>query len=86
MHVILDARILGEKESAHSYLKRIFCFPDHYGNNLDALYDCLSELPYGANLSIHLIHTEDAGDYFPKVLTVLEDLPGAEILLTDEQL
>ena len=79
MHVILDARELGEKTSAHAYLKKIFSFPDYYGNNLDALYDCLSELPYGSKLGIHLLHAEEAGSYFPKVLSVLEDLPDAEI-------
>lgn len=76
MFVILDARKLGTKESAHPYLKKVFDFPDYYGNNLDALYDCLSEMP---PIRVLLIHSREAGDYFSKVLSVFEDLPDAEI-------
>lgn len=77
MHVILDAKYLGEKNSAHEYLKKVFGFPEYYGKNLDALYDCLSEM---SNLHIHIIHVEEAGDYYEKVLSVFEDLEDAEII------
>jgi len=33
-----------EKETIHPYLKESFGFPEYYGNNLDALYDCLTDL------------------------------------------
>ena len=33
------------KECKHTYLKEAFGFPDYYGCNLDALYDCLGDLP-----------------------------------------
>ncbi|MBQ9212803.1 MAG: barstar family protein [Bacteroidales bacterium] len=32
------------KTNVHKYLKEKFSFPDYYGCNLDALYDCLSEI------------------------------------------
>ena len=41
---IIDAKRLAEKTAAHEYLKSLFDFPDYYGKNLDALYDCLSDL------------------------------------------
>lgn len=40
---VVDGRRFKDKQSAHRYLKRKFAFPEYYGNNADALYDCLSE-------------------------------------------
>ena len=78
MNVILDARKMNEKRSAHEYLRKIFRFPDYYGCNLDALYDCLSEME---PLNLYIIHTDEANDYFPRVQSVFEDLPEIKICL-----
>lgn len=40
----LDCAYLTERDSAHGYLAEVFGFPPYYGRNLDALYDCLTEL------------------------------------------
>lgn len=44
MEVILNCGKLTDKATAHPYLKEQFSFPDYYGSNLDALYDCLMEV------------------------------------------
>ena len=44
MYYILDALRLKDKKEAHEYLSESMHFPEHYGKNLDALYDCLREL------------------------------------------
>ncbi|WP_296889617.1 barstar family protein [uncultured Methanobrevibacter sp.] len=38
----VDGKLI-EKEG-HKYLKEALEFPDYYGENLDALYDCLCEM------------------------------------------
>ena len=59
--IILDARELVEKEPAHIYLAEMFEFPDYYGRNLDALYDCLTE---EGNYYIVVEHAEEADGYY----------------------
>ena len=44
------------KKDGHDYLKEVFNFPDYYGKNLDALYDCLCEI--GVETEIILINGE----------------------------
>lgn len=38
----LDGKLI--KKDGHDYLMEVFDFPDYYGKNLDALYDCLTEI------------------------------------------
>jgi len=46
----LDGKCI--KKHSHDYLKEKFSFPDYYGKNLDALYDCLTDI--GVETEIHL--------------------------------
>ena len=42
--VSLDAKKMAEKEKMHEYFAKKFDLPEHYGKNLDALFDCLCEI------------------------------------------
>ena len=65
MYYILDALRLKDKKEAHEYLSESMHFPEHYGKNLDALYDCLRELK---DVFVWFTHAEEAKDtYFEKV-------------------
>ncbi len=42
--VTLDARRMTTVRETHRYIAEKLDFPEYYGGNLDALYDCLGEL------------------------------------------
>ena len=44
MRLILDGSILKYRSRVHSKLARSLHFPAWYGCNLDALYDCLTDI------------------------------------------
>jgi len=43
--IIIDALDMKDRESLHLVMKEALNLPDYYGNNLDALWDCLRDLP-----------------------------------------
>lgn len=70
----LDARKMTTVKGTHRYLAEALGFPDYYGGNLDALYDCLSDF---GNAEI-IIKNADAlrwnlGCYSRKLQSVFED-------------
>lgn len=69
----LEESRLQDKKEAHEYLKEALCFPDHYGRNLDALYDCLTELkPCRITFAVSKEPIESSG-YAEKILRVLKE-------------
>ena len=56
-------RLAGE---GHAYLQRTFGFPDYYGENADALYDCLSSV--GEETLVFLEHADEAPALLLKVM------------------
>ena len=69
--ILLDARSLREKTAAHRYLKEALGLPEYYGCNLDALYDCLTDL---GKKEIQFVNLDDAGEgYFSNVLSVFQE-------------
>ena len=41
---VLDGEVLTDQKALHDRLAEDLGFPDWYGRNLDALYDCLTDL------------------------------------------
>lgn len=73
MEVILDCTLLTDKATAHPYLKEQFSFPDYYGCNLDALYDCLMELSDCQIILQNPASLYEEGTYGAALLATLRD-------------
>ena len=67
--IILDGNVLSDAAAVHEYLMETLNFPEHYGKNLDALYDCLTDLE-DAEITITL--PDEDGAIFLKVLRVFK--------------
>ena len=50
--IILDCTELETKQQLHAAIADALSFPDWYGNNLDALYDCLTDLESPVHLHL----------------------------------
>lgn len=74
----LDVRNIFTVRALHIYLAYRLDLPAHYGKNLDALYDVLTEESRTA--AIRITGTKEAqGEltaYMPKLLRVFEDAAG----------
>lgn len=56
--ITIDCKGFVPRSDLHKAFADALAFPDHYGNNLDALHDCLTEISEKTRL--HLVNWADA--------------------------
>jgi ribonuclease inhibitor len=76
--IIIDGQKMRPTPAAHAELKRAFKFPPHYGANLDALWDMLTEIsePVTATFIHSDVMVESIG---PDGLSLLQTIIEAAI-------
>ena len=67
--IILDGNMLIDSKTAHPYLKEMLDFPDYYGENLDALEDCLTDMD---ETMIRITQADSETDFLKKIFRVFE--------------
>ena len=80
---VLDGSLFTDQKTAHRLISQALSFPDYYGANLDALYDCLTELgKTEINLFSCAMIRRNLNAYGEKMLTVFQDAAEANPNLT----
>lgn len=70
---ILDCEEMYERKQTHEYIAEVLEFPDYYGKNLDALFDCLTEMGECSVIFTNLDALSELGDYSGALLAVFEE-------------
>ena len=58
--VIIDGKKIKTKKDLHVFFKKELEFPDYYGENLDAFWDCLTDAIISDTISIKWIHFKES--------------------------
>lgn len=63
-----------DRASAHAYLKQKLALPEHYGENLDALWDCLTTDVSSKKITIYNAQAiiEHLGSYGESIIQLFE--------------
>ena len=70
--IVLDGEVLANQETAQEYLREMLEFPDYYGKNLDAVYDCLTDFDE-IEIQIRITALQHESVYLNKILRVFQD-------------
>ena len=71
--IIIQGKNLTEPQKAHEYLAGVMDFPEYYGGNLDALYDCLTDICDESLVCIEYDGDDLESEYFHMILGVFID-------------
>ena len=82
--ITLDLAQMQSVSALHNYLRSVLALPVYYGANLDALYDCLTELDAVTELVVPAAIADEAhlGWYGEQLLQVLQDAAEENEALT----
>ena len=77
--IVIDGSLLSTREALHEYLADELSFPAHYGGNLDALFDCLTEVEHPVEFVMEApeLLVENLGQYAVNLALVLHDAQSA---------
>ena len=82
--IVLELEKMRSLPMLHKYLHTALALPEYYGANLDALYDCLTEIAEPTELVVPKKVADEAylGWYGQQFLQVLQDAAAANDALT----
>ena len=88
--ITIDGERMSNRRAAHDHLTEALSLPEHYGRNLDALYDLLSEREGPTRLLVRrrAALLDGLGEYGGALCRTLEDAgqanPGLEVVFSED--
>ncbi|MDO4739722.1 MAG: barstar family protein [Eubacteriales bacterium] len=73
---VVDGSKMVDRETAHDELARALSLPEHYGRNLDALWDCVCTMEADIVLENAAAMRDALGVYGKKIISVFTDAAG----------
>ena len=77
-YLLIDFRRIADMAEFHRYIAEALKFPDYYGKNLDALFDCLTDVDEPHTLVLMNV-PEEAGALGGRLEALLSVLNSASI-------
>ena len=75
MYALIDGAVIESREALHDALAQQLSLPEHYGRNLDALFDSLTDIR--EDCALRLVHADELfahlGVYADVLQAVLRD-------------
>lgn len=66
--ITIDCTGVANGAALHALIAKTLDFPAHYGRNLDALYDCLTELSQETHITVFGLGNLEFGEGFRQTL------------------
>lgn len=63
-----------DKKQLHEHIAKVLHFPSYYGKNLDALYDCLSEIRRDTCIGVYYDKKAENYNYIMRIKQVFDDV------------
>ena len=76
--ITIDLRTARTKKAVHEIIKEQMHFPEYYGGNLDALYDCLTDIATDTCVAVKMCpYDMEMSEYAVLLQTVFADAQAA---------
>lgn len=74
MDVTINCGYITDEESFHKIFAKSLQLPPYYGNNLDALFDCLTTMPAPSTITLYNVQSmlDNLGGYGRAALNLIE--------------
>ena len=72
----LESKEMTGRKASHDYMNKKLHLPEYYGNNLDALWDCMTTDYSGKIIILHdpqMVHNQ-LGDYGDSLVSLLKEV------------